>query len=83
MEVHADVFLVTAAPGSPLAKVAGGVLVLPAASKQDVDRRSSQQYAGSLFEQAVLIVLDAVFHALWQQSQQTAEELLRRHANLE
>ena len=79
----ADVIALTTSPESALAKVATEVLVIPAADKQDFDGNASVQYAGSLFEQSVLLITDSLFHALWQTSGTQARELWRLHANLE
>jgi 6-phospho-3-hexuloisomerase len=81
--VGASVIAVTTAPSSPLAELAGVVVVVPAAEKQDRAGDRSAQYAGSLFEQAVVTIGDALFHSLWQASGQTADELWPRHSNLE
>ncbi|GLZ56019.1 6-phospho-3-hexuloisomerase [Actinomycetospora sp. NBRC 106378] len=82
-EQGASVLAITTDPGSDLAALATEVLVVPAADKQDFDGTASEQYAGSLFEQAVLILSDALFHVLWQSSGSQARELWRLHANLE
>ncbi|SFS98829.1 6-phospho-3-hexuloisomerase [Saccharopolyspora flava] len=79
----ANVVALTTAPDSPLASVSTEVLVIPAADKQDFDGKVSDQYAGSLFEQSVLLLTDALFHALWRSSGTQATELWRLHANLE
>ncbi|MFJ8917061.1 6-phospho-3-hexuloisomerase [Amycolatopsis sp. NPDC102389] len=79
----ADVIALTTAPDSPLAKIATEVLVVPAADKQDFDGTASVQYAGSLFEQSVLLITDALFHTLWKSGGTQARELWRLHANLE
>jgi 6-phospho-3-hexuloisomerase len=79
----ADVIALTTAAESALAEVATEVLVIPAADKQDFDGAASVQYAGSLFEQSVLLITDALFHTLWQNSGTQARELWRLHANLE
>ncbi|ODU00403.1 MAG: 3-hexulose-6-phosphate isomerase [Pseudonocardia sp. SCN 72-86] len=79
----ADVITVTTCPDSPLAKIATDVLVIPAADKQDFDGTTSVQYAGSLFEQSVLLATDALFHTLWKAGGSQARELWRLHANLE
>jgi 6-phospho-3-hexuloisomerase len=79
----ARILAVTTAPASKLGQIADAILVIPAASKSDTGDRASQQYAGSLFEQAVLLAMDTLFHALWQSGPQSSEELLKRHANLE
>ena len=82
-EQGASVLAITTDSGSDLAGFATETLVVPAADKQDFDGTTSEQYAGSLFEQSVLILTDALFHALWQTSGSQARELWRLHANLE
>ncbi|MGW5104935.1 6-phospho-3-hexuloisomerase [Streptomyces sp. NPDC004100] len=79
----AAVAAITAAPHSPLASLTSAVLVIPAAAKRDRSGKASAQYAGSLFEQALWLTGDALFHVLWQGSALTAEELWARHSNLE
>lgn len=79
----ADVIALTTAIDSPLAMLATEVLIVPAADKQDFDGAASIQYAGSLFEQSVLLITDALFHTLWKASGSQARELWRLHANLE
>ncbi|MGW4290973.1 6-phospho-3-hexuloisomerase [Streptomyces sp. NPDC004673] len=83
VDAGAAVAAVTAAPHSPLASLTPTVLVIPAAAKRDRSGETSAQYAGSLFEQALWLTGDALFHALWQGSGLTAEELWSRHSNLE
>jgi 6-phospho-3-hexuloisomerase len=68
---------------SPLAKLADLVVVIPAAQKQDHGKTISAQYAGSLFEQSLLLLTDAIFQTLWATDGTPAEELWKRHANLE
>lgn len=82
-KVGADVLVLTTAPASPLGRLATGVIEIPAATKQDHAGRLSQQYAGALFEQSVLLMMDAVFQQMWRSNGATAEELYARHANLE
>ena len=81
-KVGASILAVTTAPDSPLARHADEVLVLPAADKQDHSATITRQYAGSLFEQSVLLAFDALFQALWHNVDQTAERLWERHANI-
>ena len=81
-KVGACVLAVTTAPDSPLAEHADELLILPAADKQDRSASISRQYAGSLFEQSVLLAFDALFQALWSDQAQTAEQLWQRHANI-
>lgn len=82
-DAGANVLAITTAPRSPLAAVASVVLLLPAATKQDTSATRSQQYAGALFEQSVLLLTDALFQSMWQQRGETAAQLWKRHANLE
>jgi 6-phospho-3-hexuloisomerase len=81
-KVDAAVLAVTTAPGSPLARRADEILILPAADKQDHSTALTRQYAGSLFEQSVLLAFDALFQSLWDNADQTAQRLWERHANL-
>ena len=81
--VGATVLALTTAASSPLAGLADVTVLVPAAEKQDHGGTRSEQYSGGLFEQAVLLLGDAVFHTLWQASGITAAELWPRHANLE
>ncbi|PFG44555.1 3-hexulose-6-phosphate isomerase [Isoptericola jiangsuensis] len=79
----AAVAAITNDPGSPLAGLARVTVTVGAASKTDHSGTASAQYAGSLFEQAVGLLGDAVFHGLWQRSGLAAAEIWPRHANLE
>ncbi|WP_213575519.1 6-phospho-3-hexuloisomerase [Rhodococcus sp. USK13] len=81
-KVGASILAVTTASDSPLARRADEVLVLPAADKEDHSATITRQYAGSLFEQSVLLAFDALFQALWDNEDQTAERLWERHANI-
>jgi 6-phospho-3-hexuloisomerase len=82
-KVGATIVCLTTAADSPLARLATVTIVVPAAQKQDHGATLSAQYAGGLFEHAVVFVGDALFHTLWKQSGATADELWPRHANLE
>jgi 6-phospho-3-hexuloisomerase len=79
----AQVVAISTTTDSPLAALATLMVVLPAAQKQDHGGTISQQYAGSLFEQSVLLLTDAIFQTLWALDGTPAEELWKRHANLE
>lgn len=81
--VGARVAAITTSPASPLGALADATVVVPAAEKLDRSASASAQYAGSLFEQTVVLLGDALFHALWRRSGQSADELWPRHANLE
>jgi len=82
-EVGASTVAITADATSIIAELATVTITIPAAKKLDRDSASSAQYAGSLFEQSVVITGDALFHALWKASGQSADELWPRHSNLE
>ncbi|WES63329.1 6-phospho-3-hexuloisomerase [Microbacter sp. GSS18] len=82
-DVGAEVAAITTAPDSPLAMLARPVVVVPAADKLDRSGAASVQYAGSLFEQTVMLLGDALFHTLWRESGRSADDLWPRHANLE
>ncbi|HWS50813.1 MAG TPA: 6-phospho-3-hexuloisomerase [Microbacterium sp.] len=79
----AAVAVITAAPDAPVAEGATAVITVPAAGKLDRSGSISAQYAGSLFEQSVVLVGDAIFHLLWTRSGASADDLWPRHANLE
>ena len=78
----ARVIAVTTSVHSALASCSDHILVLAAADKQDHSGSVTQQYAGSLFEQALLLALDCLFHMLWRTSAFTPEQLWSRHANI-
>lgn len=81
--VGAKIAAITTASDSPLGRSADALVVVPAAAKLDRSGAASTQYAGGLFEQAVVLVGDAIFDALWQRSGLDADDLWPRHANLE
>ena len=83
IDVGATVITLTTATKSPLANISSVLIEVPAAEKLDRAATKSEQYAGSLFEQAVVTIGDAFFHSLWMRSGQTADDLWPRHANLE
>ena len=83
-ELGAPVVLLTAHPETDLAAEADLVVTIPAATRLRLeDELPSQQFAGSLFEQALFVFLDASTHALIASGQVTVQEMADRHANLE
>jgi 6-phospho-3-hexuloisomerase len=82
-QVGARVMAMTTKASSTLAGLADVNILIPAAEKEDHNGTKSIQYAGSLFEQAVLLLGDAVFTELWKLDGTPAEELWKRHANME
>ena len=83
VSVGAEVIALTTTAVSPLADLASKIVVIPAAQKQDHGKSVSEQYAGSLFEQFIFLITDAIFQTLWEIDGAPAEELWTRHANLE
>lgn len=83
VKAGARVLALTATPASKLGELAQGLVVIPAAAKEDHGGMMSAQYAGALFEQSVLLIMDAMFQAMWHARGESAEELWKRHANLE
>ncbi|WP_458107771.1 6-phospho-3-hexuloisomerase [Arthrobacter sp. R3-55] len=79
----ADVAAVTTNPESPLAGLADVLVIIPAAQKTDHGSNLSRQYSGSLFEQSLFLATEAVFQTLWENTDEPAEQLWLRHANLE
>src|SRR5277367_5735451 len=75
VKIGAQVLALTASPGSALATLAQGVVVIPAAAKQDHGGALSEQYAGALFEQSTLLIMDAIFQAMWREGGASAEDL--------
>ena len=83
VKAGAKVVSLSATAESPLARLSNMVAIIPAAQKQDHGSALSKQYAGSLFEQSVLLLTDAIIQTLWSLDGTPAEELWKRHANLE
>jgi 6-phospho-3-hexuloisomerase len=74
---------VTTAPKSSLGQIADVVITIPAAAKQDHSQQYSEQFAGSLFEQAALLLFDAMIYELMNRPDKNTETLWAMHANLE
>jgi 6-phospho-3-hexuloisomerase len=82
-QAGASVLLITTTSTLRLNELAQISIVVPAPTKQDHGRTKSEQYAGALFEQCVLLLMDAMFQVMWRERGENAEELWKRHANLE
>lgn len=83
--IDARLALVTIDQHSPIGKLADIVLTIPAPSPK-VQRASgftSIQPMGSLFEQSLLLTLDAVIVMLMERQNKTSDLMFTRHANLE
>ena len=80
------ILLFTIDPQSPIGLLADDVVQIWAPSHKalvQVEGDTSGQPQGSLFEQSLLILLDAIVVALMTSSNMTSEDLFSRHANLE
>ncbi len=83
-EAGARVFAITATPDSPMARLADETIVIAAPSKRrDRGAGQSVQYGGSLFEQSLLVLLDAVSAEIGRRLGRGPREIDARHANLE
>ncbi|WP_289063740.1 6-phospho-3-hexuloisomerase [uncultured Zobellia sp.] len=82
-KVGASVLCFTTNADSRLALLADHTVTIPAAQKQERNETISKQYAGSLFEQSLLLVFDALIQTLWGLEGSSASELWKRHANME
>ncbi|MBS1254160.1 MAG: 3-hexulose-6-phosphate isomerase [Anaerolineales bacterium] len=77
------VAMVTAQPDAPLPQRANLRIDLPAQTMAEDEQSSSLQAMGSVFEQAMWIFFDALVPRLQDELDQTADDLRRRHTNLE
>ena len=83
--LKARVALITTATASPLGEHADCSvrLVAPTPKRDDSDGALSIQPMGSLFEQALSLLLDVVILQLMADLNVSAEQMFQRHANLE
>lgn len=81
--VGARIACFTTQPNSPLAEISNQVIRIAAAQKQEQQQDVSIQYAGSLFEQALLLTFDALIQVMWKSMGSSADELWKRHSNME
>ena len=83
-QAGARVVAITATPDSPMARLADETIIIPAPSKRtQPGQGQSAQYGGSLFEQALLLLLDAISAEIGRRLGTPPQELESRHANLE
>lgn len=85
-EVGAKIALFTIDSSSPLAQLADYLVVIPAPSpkaRSSAPSGASIQPMGSLFEQCLFLLFDALVLILMQKSGATSAEMFARHANLE
>ncbi|GAA3299358.1 6-phospho-3-hexuloisomerase [Glutamicibacter nicotianae] len=81
--VGARIAAITTDPSSPIGSAAHVLVEVPAAGKTDHGSSITRQYSGSLFEQALFLITEIVFHTLRSADDATAQQLWQRHANLE
>ena len=85
-KLGARIVLFTIDPASPIAEVSHCIVRIPAPSPKATSGGSkvkSIQPMGSLFEQSLFLVFDSLIVLLMKSQGCTAEEMFRRHANLE
>ncbi|MGP5383576.1 6-phospho-3-hexuloisomerase [Glutamicibacter arilaitensis] len=82
-QAGARIAAITTDPSSPIGSAAHVLVEVPAAGKTDHGSSITRQYSGSLFEQALFLITEIVFHTLWSADDATAQQLWQRHANLE
>lgn len=85
MEAGAGVALITACPEGPMGDFADLIVTLPAAKGEEnaPGKIATRQPQRSLFEQALLVYLDAVVLALRDHLRVPDEQMARRHTNIE
>lgn len=79
----ASLLVLTTNPNSTCGVLADGVIHIQAKAKEEQGNNESLQPMGSLFEQSLLISLDGLILTLMNQMDISAEQMLKRHANLE
>lgn len=78
-----NVLVFTATPGSTLAEMADGVILIKAPSKKQEDSEFvSVQPMASLFEQGILLAGDIIVLGMMEQATD-GKEMFKRHSNLE
>jgi len=83
--VGATTAILTGFPNSSLGSIADSVVRIPAPTPKSGSESSiaSIQPMGSLFEQSLLVVLDATIMRLMEKKNVDSAEMFSRHANLE
>jgi 6-phospho-3-hexuloisomerase len=85
-QLGGKIVLVTIDPGSPIGQLADATVRVPAPSPKATDTAGalrSIQPMGSLFEQSLLLLLDAMIIELMTRRKLTSDTMFERHANLE
>lgn len=80
----ASLLVLTANRQSPLAQLADTLICVPAANyAKATEGQPTRQYGGSLFEQAVLLICDALAMLLKERLGVSDDQMTERHTNLE
>lgn len=84
-KLGARILLLTIDPKSPIAGLCDCVIEIPAPSPKATggDAVASMQPMGSLFEQSLFILFDTLIVLLMRREGASADEMFKRHANLE
>ncbi|MHA1395995.1 MAG: SIS domain-containing protein, partial [Promethearchaeota archaeon] len=83
---NADIITITANPESTIAKLSSRVVFLPATSTIKTTKDSfsiSKQPMKTLFEQSLFILLESMVLQAMDHTKQKADDLAKRHTNLE
>lgn len=80
---QARILMLTAEPKATLPQQTGELLVLPAQTMAVPQGASSAQPMGSVYEQAMWVLFDALIPILQVRLGQTVDDMRRRHTNLE
>ncbi|WMC93992.1 6-phospho-3-hexuloisomerase [Kineothrix sp. MB12-C1] len=83
-KISMRIVVLTASDKSTLSDAADILCILPAPNKTDIiDKKKSIQPMGALFEQSLLVLLDALVIRIMEECGISGEEMYRNHANLE
>ncbi len=82
-DAGARVIMITAQPQASLPQRADLLVTLPAQTMAEAEQSSSEQAMGSAFEQTMWVLFDGIVPQLQEALGQSADDLRRRHTNLE
>jgi 6-phospho-3-hexuloisomerase len=83
LDIGAEMVVITKEPNSSLSKLTQDKLIVPVLDDKKENLSSSKVYNGTLFEQALFVILDLMTHRLVVRTGQSYQDLDQRHANLE
>jgi 6-phospho-3-hexuloisomerase len=82
-EIEAEITVITREKRSSLAQKSADQLIIPIKFGSDDQFSNSKVFSGTLFEQALLTILDLVIVQLVELTGQNFQDMDQRHANLE